>query len=323
MNSATSIFAGFVVFAILGFMAKQQKTTVDKVAVDGAALAFIAYPDAVGKMPFYPPLFSFLFFAMLTNLGLSSMISFSQNLTTALLDHFKALRKYEACSVIACCTIGFLCGLIFCTVEGSRLVDLVDSGVSSWNCILIAMLEVILISWVYGNNQIIEDIEEMGMKIPPLMKWYWKLCWQFITPGILSIILSKLNIPYSIGLVTIGLVLFILEQMEYFKMMASKTVLFVNVQKIVKVLGTVMIGISVLLAVSESLMEITDDENADPKRVQVAGKMLTLSIIMVIPLMGAWNIGKRDPKVWKPTDKWRRSLVDHNLEDKNDLGIVM
>ena len=109
MNSATSIFAGFVVFGILGFMAKQQKTTVDKVVVDGAALAFIAYPDAVGKMPFYPPLFSFLFFAMLTNLGLSTMISFSQNLTTALLDHFKFLRKYEAWVVIACCTIGNLC----------------------------------------------------------------------------------------------------------------------------------------------------------------------------------------------------------------------
>ena len=89
-----------------------------------------------------------------------------------------------------------------------------------------------------------------------------------------------------------------------------------------------MIGISVLLAVSESLMEITDenDQNADPKGVQVLGKMLTLSIILVIPLMGAWNIGKRDPSVWKPTEKWRRSLVvDHdNLdEDRNDAGIVM
>ena len=57
-------------------MAKQQHTSVDKVAAQGAALAFIAYPDAVSHMPFCPQLFSFLFFAMLTNLGLSTMHTF-------------------------------------------------------------------------------------------------------------------------------------------------------------------------------------------------------------------------------------------------------
>ena len=227
---------------------------------------------------------------------------------------------------------GFLCGIIFCTVEGSRLVDLVDAGVSSWNCILIAVLEVILAGQIYGIDQLFQDIQDMGMKIPPFMKCYWKLCWQFITPGILCIILSKLNLPYSIGLVIIGLVLFILEQMEHnFKIRreSENNFLFTKVQKIFKVLGAIMIGISVLLAVAESLMEISDINDAtDPKRVQVAGKMLTLSIILIIPLMGAWNIGKRDPNVWKPTEKWRQSplmVVDHHNfeEDTNDQGIVM
>ena len=221
---------------------------------------------------------------------------------------------------------GFLCGLIFCTVEGSRLVDLVDAGVSSWNCILIAVLEVILAGQIYGIDQLFQDIQDMGMKIPPFMKCYWKLCWQFITPGILCIILSKLNLPYSIGLVIIGLVLLILEQMEN---KSENNFLVTKVQKFFKVLGAIMIGISVLLAVAESLMEITDINDAtDPKGVQVAGKMLTLSIILIIPLMGAWNIGQRDPNVWKPTEKWRQSplmVVDHHNfeEDTNDQGIVM
>ena len=83
------------------------------------------------------------------------------------------------------------------------MVDLVDAGVSSWNCILIAVLEVILAGQIYGIDQLFQDIQDMGMKIPPFMKCYWKLCWQFITPGILCIILSKLNLPYSIGLVII------------------------------------------------------------------------------------------------------------------------
>ena len=206
------------------------------------------------------------------------------------------------------------------------MVDLVDAGVSSWNCILIAVLEVILAGQIYGIDQLFQDIQDMGMKIPPFMKCYWKLCWQFITPGILCIILSKLNLPYSIGLVIIGLVLFILEQMEN---KSENDFLVTKVQKIFKVLGAIMIGISVLLAVAESLMEITDINDAtDPKSVQVAGKMLTLSIILIIPLMGAWNIGRRDPNVWKPTEKWRQSplmVVDHHNfeEDTNDQGIVM
>ena len=61
-----------------------------------------------------------------------------------------------------------------------------------------------------------------------------------------------------------------------------KELLVTKVQKIFKVLGAIMIGISVLLAVAESLMEISDiNDAADPKSVQVAGKMLTLSIILI------------------------------------------
>ncbi|XP_033731468.1 sodium- and chloride-dependent GABA transporter 3-like, partial [Pecten maximus] len=71
INSGTSIFAGFLIFTILGHMAFLQDTTVDKVASSGPGLAFIAYPKAVSLMP-AAPVWSTLFFIMLIFLGIDS-----------------------------------------------------------------------------------------------------------------------------------------------------------------------------------------------------------------------------------------------------------
>ncbi len=71
-NSLTSLYAGVVVFLILGFLAKNLQTDVDKVVKGGISLAFVSYPSAVLEMD-VSPLWSFLFFFMLINLALSSI----------------------------------------------------------------------------------------------------------------------------------------------------------------------------------------------------------------------------------------------------------
>merc|ERR1711923_249012 len=112
-NCSTSVFAGFVIFSIIGFMANELGQEVGDVIASGPGLAFVAYPEAVTKLP-VAPLWSFLFFMMLITLGLDSQFTMTETLTTAILDQYPYLRKKKHYVVIGACTMGFFLGLPMC-----------------------------------------------------------------------------------------------------------------------------------------------------------------------------------------------------------------
>lgn len=71
----TGVFAGFAVFATVGFLATSLGETVEKYAESsGPGLAFITYPEALSKMP-ASPFFSIIFFLMLLALGLGTQVN--------------------------------------------------------------------------------------------------------------------------------------------------------------------------------------------------------------------------------------------------------
>ncbi|CEM30635.1 unnamed protein product [Vitrella brassicaformis CCMP3155] len=64
VNCGTSLFAGFVVFSVLGYMAFKTGLPIDEVARAGSGLAFVVYPAGLGTMN-HAFVFSILFFLML------------------------------------------------------------------------------------------------------------------------------------------------------------------------------------------------------------------------------------------------------------------
>ena len=187
-NSATSIFAGIVIFSILGHMAHEFGVDVSEVVEGGTSLAFIAYPTAIKNLPI-SPFWSFLFFTMLLTLGLDSQFTMVETIITAIYDEFPKLREKSFLVVGGVTMTGFLLGLPLCLQGGYYLFVLMDWYSGAWSLISVAIIELVVISWVYGLDSFFEDIESMGIHQNWLTKAYWSICWKYISPVLLFSVL--------------------------------------------------------------------------------------------------------------------------------------
>ncbi|KAM9467461.1 sodium- and chloride-dependent GABA transporter 2-like [Clarias gariepinus] len=184
LNSGTSIFAGFAVFSILGYMSHELSLPMEEIVRSGPGLAFIAYPKALSLLP-GPQFWSVLFFMMVLFLGLDSQFVCVESLATALTDVFpEILRKPKRREILVLliAVVCFLLGLPLVTQGGLHLFKLIDTyGPSGTNLLLIACFETLVIAWVYGADRFFDNIEDMiGYSPMPVLKY----CWLFITPFI-------------------------------------------------------------------------------------------------------------------------------------------
>ncbi|KAA0185350.1 hypothetical protein HAZT_HAZT008782, partial [Hyalella azteca] len=190
-NCVTSVFAGFVIFSILGFMATSAGVEVTDVVSSGSGLAFIAYPAAVTMMPL-PPLWSCLFFAMFITLGLDSQFAFVETLTSAIFDQFTSLRERKPLVVCVLCLCMFLCGIAYCLEGGAFLFELFN-WYSGWLAVIVyAIVELITVSYLYGFKRFMKNIQvEMEVNVPLPFFAYWATTWTFLTPLVLLYLISN------------------------------------------------------------------------------------------------------------------------------------
>eukprot|EP00064_Thunnus_orientalis_P018480 superscaffoldBa00004276_g18579 len=155
LNSLTSFVAGFAIFSVLGFMAKEQGVDISMVAESGPGLAFIAYPRAVALMPL-PQLWAIFFFIMIIFLGLDSEFVYQEALVTTISDMYPSFFQNNCrrkLLLLAISVGSFFIGLLMVTQGGLYIFQLFDYyACSGMTLLLFAVLQSVCIGWVYGKE---------------------------------------------------------------------------------------------------------------------------------------------------------------------------
>ncbi|XP_041357834.1 LOW QUALITY PROTEIN: sodium- and chloride-dependent GABA transporter 3-like [Gigantopelta aegis] len=125
ISEGTSIFAGFVIFTILGGSLIRFATYA---CYSGPGLGFVAYPQALSGLPI-PQLWSVIFFVMLLTLGLDSQIKFD----------FMVIYPF------------LIRALIWLLKGGIYMFQLSDWYVAAL-ILIISIMECIIVAWIYGET---------------------------------------------------------------------------------------------------------------------------------------------------------------------------
>lgn len=198
-NCATSVFAGFVIFSVIGHMAFRLDLKVEEAIQSGPGLAFVAYPEAVALLP-VPQLWSILFFFMLLTLGLDSQFAMLETVVTGIVDEFPHLfRTRKMHLTLAISVICFLLGLLIVTEGGIYWFNLYNNYSSSFGLLMLALFMCLGINIGYGYFfthpwRFNRDIKLM-LGFEP--NWYFKITWNFLTPVALLLLVISGGISYS------------------------------------------------------------------------------------------------------------------------------
>ncbi|XP_056022432.1 sodium-dependent proline transporter-like isoform X2 [Ostrea edulis] len=185
ISEGTSIFGGFAIFTIIGYMSHLAGKPVEDVVQAGPGLAFLVYPEALSQLPF-PNLWAVMFFVMLFSVGLDSQFAPLEGCLSAVSDMFPRLRRHKALLSIVSCVFFFLVGLVLCTSAGLYVFQLLDWYIAAFSLPLFGMLECLIFGWIYGAENMSRDIEIMiGRSVPV----YMRILWCIVTPLLLMLLL--------------------------------------------------------------------------------------------------------------------------------------
>lgn len=180
MDYLTSLLAGLIIFGIVGHLAHVMKVDIREVTKSYMGLAFIAYPETIAKFEFMPQFFSFIFFFMLFLFCVGSNMGMASCIMTVIRDRYPDIKCWKI--VIGIVVFGVTVGSSYTTPGGQFIINLLDFYGASFVALVLAIVELLTVSWIYGVDRFCKDIEFMLNRKTGL---YWRICWKYLTPTIM------------------------------------------------------------------------------------------------------------------------------------------
>ncbi|XP_010003731.1 PREDICTED: sodium-dependent neutral amino acid transporter SLC6A17 isoform X2 [Chaetura pelagica] len=158
----------------------------------GTGLAFIAFTEAMTHFP-ASPFWSVMFFLMLINLGLGSMIGTMSGITTPIIDTFKVRKEVFT---VGCCIFAFLVGLIFVQRSGNYFVTMFDDYSATLPLTVVVILENIAVAWIYGTKKFMQELTEM-LGFRPYQFYYYT--WKYVSPICMAVLMTASIIQLGVS----------------------------------------------------------------------------------------------------------------------------
>eukprot|EP00929_Paragymnodinium_shiwhaense_P095087 TRINITY_DN5604_c0_g1_i2.p1 TRINITY_DN5604_c0_g1~~TRINITY_DN5604_c0_g1_i2.p1 ORF type:complete len:638 (+),score=147.03 TRINITY_DN5604_c0_g1_i2:94-2007(+) len=197
INCLTSMFAGVVVFPVLGYLAYEMADVnpciqsdnlrdLASIGLSGTGLAFIAFPIAISKMPF-PFIWSLLFFVMILCLGIDSQFAMVESVMTVIYDaKITNMRKPALAAIL--CGGSCLLGLVFVTRGGIYWFSLFDYYSCVISMFFVTFMECFWLMW--GSPQTFENFQQLVKENTGKRVSRWIVNqWKYTLPVVLSILM--------------------------------------------------------------------------------------------------------------------------------------
>lgn len=171
--------------------------------LSGPGLAFVVYPRAIAsfKAKWMSALFGILFFVTLLSLGIDSIFSLVEAMSTVIADevHKRLNRVNHSIITLWVCVAGFLTGIIYTTNAGLYFLDLIDHYITSYGLVLVGLLQAIAVGWFYN----IKDFKRyINSTTNITLGTWWEISIRYIAPLLLSYLLvnqliTDVKTPYA------------------------------------------------------------------------------------------------------------------------------
>jgi len=143
----------------------------------------------LGKLP-VAQLYSLLFFLMVSFVIFNSELFIVETVVSSLCDEFPERLRRNHRHVLAFVLPAFyILGIPLCTAAGVYWIVLLEFFTATWPLIILAFFEVMVICWIYGVDNFLDNIKWMIGAYPPAYIM-WKLIWKFVCPLSLLAILA-------------------------------------------------------------------------------------------------------------------------------------